>query len=108
GEARKDAAPSGDAKKGAAPSGNAKREGGRPGGARVRDGNSRATVRVVRKDGALEERAVRVGVMTRVSAQILEGLEPGEEVVIGERTATASIPATPARSGNQFRMRPQI
>lgn len=108
GEARKDAAPSGDAKKGAAPSGNAKREGGRPGGARARDGNSRATVRVVRKDGALEERAVRVGVMTRVSAQILEGLEPGEEVVIGERTATASIPATPARPGNQFRMRPQI
>lgn len=108
GEARKDAAPSGDAKKGAAPSSNAKREGGRPGGARGRDGNSRATVRVVRKDGALEERAVRVGVMTRVSAQILEGLEPGEEVVIGERTATASTPATPARSGNQFRMRPQI
>ncbi|MBI2318328.1 MAG: efflux RND transporter periplasmic adaptor subunit [Betaproteobacteria bacterium] len=99
GEARKGAAPSSDAKKGAAPSGNAKREGGRPGGARVR---------VVRKDGTLEERAVRVGVMTRVSAQILEGLEPGEEVVIGERTATASIPATPARSGNQFRMRPQI
>ena len=109
GEAKKDAAPSGDAKKAAAPGSDAKAA--RSGAPRVRDANGnsngRGTVRVVHKDGTIEERAVRVGVMTRVSAQILEGLEPGEEVVIGERS-TAPAVATPAKSGNQFKGRPQI
>jgi macrolide-specific efflux system membrane fusion protein len=40
------------------------------------------------------EREVQVGVMNRVSAQILAGLEPGERVAIGTRSGAA--PARPA------------
>jgi macrolide-specific efflux system membrane fusion protein len=52
---------------------------------------------VVGADGKVVERDVRVGVMNRVSAQILSGLEPGEKVVIGVK-ATAT--ATRAPSGS--------
>ena len=38
---------------------------------------------VVGADGKLAEREVKVGVMNRVSAQIVSGLAPGETVVIG-------------------------
>ena len=40
-------------------------------------------VRVVGKDGQVEERRVTVGVTNRVQAQVLSGLEPGESVVVG-------------------------
>jgi membrane fusion protein, macrolide-specific efflux system len=45
--------------------------------------NGRATVRVAREDGTFEEREVRIGMMNRVSAQILDGLQSGEQVQIG-------------------------
>lgn len=50
-------------------------------------------VRVLDGQGNVEERAVRVGVTNRVSAQILSGLEPGERVIIGERRTVAAAPA---------------
>lgn len=50
-----------------------------------RDG--RALVSVVGPDGKLAEREVRVGVMTRVAAQIVGGLAAGETVVIGAKAA---------------------
>jgi macrolide-specific efflux system membrane fusion protein len=53
-------------------------------------------VSVVGEDGSVTEREVRVGVMTRVSAQIVSGLEPGERVVIGTRAAAAAGARTPA------------
>ncbi len=40
---------------------------------------------MVNKDESISERKVKVGVMTRVAAEILEGLTPGEVVVIGTR-----------------------
>ena len=46
-----------------------------------------AVVRVVKADGTIESRDVRVGLVSRVSAQILSGLEPGEQIVVGQRTA---------------------
>jgi len=46
-----------------------------------------AMVSVVGADGKAVDRAVTVGVMNRVSAAILSGLEPGENVVIGEKAA---------------------
>ena len=74
---------------------------------RARLAGGRATVRVVNAAGAIEEREVRVGVMTRVSAQILSGLEPGEKVVTG-----ASAPAAESRARtvntNAPRMQPRI
>jgi macrolide-specific efflux system membrane fusion protein len=51
--------------------------------------NAGALVSVVAADGGVADRAVKVGVMNRVSAQIIEGLEPGEKVVIGARTPAA-------------------
>ena len=52
-----------------------------------------ALVSVVDAAGKVADREVKVGVMNRVSAQIVSGLEPGERIVIGSRT-----PATAARS----------
>lgn len=57
--------------------------------------NGRAMVSVVAADGKVTEREVKVGVMNRVSAQIISGLEPGENVVIGSK-ATATATRAPA------------
>lgn len=57
--------------------------------------NGRAMVSVVAADGKVTEREVKVGVMNRVSAQIVSGLEPGENVVIGSK-ATATAARAPA------------
>lgn len=51
---------------------------------------------MVLKDGASQLRQVTVGVKTRVDAQIVSGVEPGEEVVIGSRQP-AKRPGGPAR-----------
>jgi len=71
----------------------------------IRDG--RASVRVVKADGTIEDREVRVGVMNRVSVQIVAGLEPGEQVVTGSAVAR---PAAANKSGNSNapRMQPRI
>ena len=45
---------------------------------------------VVDADGKVADREVKVGVMNRVSAQILSGLEPGEKVVIGTKAPAAA------------------
>ena len=45
-----------------------------------------ARVRVL-KDGRIEERKVVVGVMTRLSAQVVSGLAEGEQVVLGAAAA---------------------
>lgn len=41
-------------------------------------------VRVMDKRGQVAERQVRIGLRTNAQAQVLAGLEPGEQVVIGE------------------------
>ena len=46
-----------------------------------------ARVRVL-KDGRIEERKVVVGVMTRLSAQVVSGLAEGEQVVLGAAAAS--------------------
>ncbi len=50
----------------------------------------RALVSVVGANGKVADREVKVGVMNRVSAQILSGLKPGETVVIGSRAPAPS------------------
>jgi macrolide-specific efflux system membrane fusion protein len=47
-------------------------------------------VRVLKDDGSVEERAVKVGIDNRVKAQILSGLKAGEEVIISEESAENS------------------
>jgi macrolide-specific efflux system membrane fusion protein len=61
--------------------------------------DGKAAVSVMDANGKITEREVQVGVMTRVSAQILSGLAPGEKVVVGNK-ANASAPATaPGQQG---------
>jgi membrane fusion protein, macrolide-specific efflux system len=55
--------------------------------------NGRALVSVVGADGKVADREVKVGVMNRVSAQIVSGVEPGEKVVIGTKAPAAAAPA---------------
>jgi macrolide-specific efflux system membrane fusion protein len=73
--------------------------------ARSRFANGKALVRVVKADGSMEQREVRVGVVSRVSAQILSGLEVGEQVVTGQKQAA---PAAKAKSNDTPRMPPRI
>ena len=73
---------------------------------RTRFADGRAMVRVLKADGTLEEREVRVGVMSRVSAQILSGLEPGEQVAAGQ--AAPAAPAKANANNNAPRMPPRI
>jgi macrolide-specific efflux system membrane fusion protein len=91
----KDATRSGGAER--APGAGAARKGGgeRASGVDPRSqyANGRALVSVVAADGDVTEREVKVGVMNRVSAQILSGLEPGEKVVIGTKAPTAAAKA---------------
>ena len=58
--------------------------------ARSQYANGRALVAVAGADGTVADREVKVGVMNRVSAQILSGLEPGEKVVIGTKAPAAA------------------
>jgi macrolide-specific efflux system membrane fusion protein len=75
---------------------------------RTRFASGRAMVRVVKADGAIEEREVRVGVMTRVSAQIVSGLEPGEQVVTGVATPKPTAAAKSSDKSGAPRMQPRI
>jgi membrane fusion protein, macrolide-specific efflux system len=79
----------------------------RPGGdARGRLASGAGVVRVVKAGSAIEARDVRVGVVSRVSAQILSGLEPGEQIVVGQRTSAPS-PSGKASTGNRPMMPPR-
>ena len=75
--------------------------------ARTRLANGPAVIRVVKPGGAIETRDVRVGVVSRVSAQILSGLEPGEQVVVGQRATAPASPARPA-GNNRPTMGPRV
>jgi len=64
--------------------------------ARAQLANGPAVVRVVKPGGAIETRDVHVGVVSRVSAQVVSGLEPGEQVVVGQRVTAPASPAKPS------------
>lgn len=53
---------------------------------------------LVMQDGVPQPRPVKVGVRNRVQAQIVAGLEPGEDVVIGQRVAEAK--KAPSKAGS--------
>ncbi|WP_025516944.1 macrolide transporter subunit MacA [Bordetella trematum] len=56
-------------------------------------GDGRYTVRVVSADGKVESREVSIGMNNNVMAQVLEGLQEGEQVISAD---TAYTPAEPA------------
>ena len=74
---------------------------------RTRFAGGRAMVRVMKPDGTIEQREVRVGVISRVSAQIVSGLEAGEVVVTGQ-AQPASAAKAKAKSNDAPRMQPRI
>lgn len=74
---------------------------------RSRFAGGRAMVRVMKEEGSIEEREVRVGVVSRVSAQIVSGLEPGEKVITGTAAPVAQNRARTANT-NAPRMQPRI
>ena len=64
-----------------------------------------------KSDGTIENRDVRVGIVSRVTAQIVSGLEPGERIVVGQRAAapaTAAKPATGNRPQTPSLMPPRV
>jgi macrolide-specific efflux system membrane fusion protein len=60
---------------------------------RDKDGTS---VRVQTDDGGFEARAVELGLVTRVAAEVRSGLEPGERVAVAAATAQRSARAASA------------
>lgn len=62
--------------------------------------SGRASVSVVDASGKVAEREVGIGVMNRISVQILSGLEPGERIVIGSKAPPASASAAPTQTGS--------
>jgi membrane fusion protein, macrolide-specific efflux system len=69
--------------------------------------NGPAVVRVVAPDGSVAPRDVRVGMVSRISAQIVSGLEPGERVVVGQRATAPAAAAKPA-TGSRPMMGPRV
>ena len=57
----------------------------------------RYRVRVLRDDQTIEPREVRVGMNNKVDAQILEGLRAGDQVVIGEASASSETSSSARR-----------
>ena len=66
-------------------------------GQRGAGGGRSATVRVRNDNGTLEEREVRIGVTSRVAAQVLSGLSEGDKVVTGARAAGNAAQAQPGQ-----------
>lgn len=60
-------------------------------------GKGKGPTVLVMKDGEPQPRAVTVGVRNRVQAQIVSGVEDGDEVVIGQRVAEARKAAPPGQ-----------
>ncbi|GAA3548015.1 efflux RND transporter periplasmic adaptor subunit [Zobellella aerophila] len=65
-----------------------------------RQDRGQARVGVLKADGSIEERQIKVGVNNRIQAEILEGLAEGEQVILN-----VSPGGEPARSGGmRFRL----
>jgi len=76
------------------------------GAARQVDNQSRrlATVQVVNADGSQEDREIMVGVTSRIAAEVISGLEVGEQVVAG--IVQGNIPSAAAGGDPRRNFRP--
>lgn len=70
-----------------------------PASALERKGRGEYVVKVVKENGEIEQRAVKVGLSTSVTAQVTEGLKVGEKVVVAEG-ATQSGASNRQRNSN--------
>ena len=71
-------------------------------GARAKDGSY--TVRVVGADGQAQPRSIKVGLNNNVSAQVLEGLNEGDRVVIGDAATAPSKTGAPGGMRGPMRL----
>jgi macrolide-specific efflux system membrane fusion protein len=62
----------------------------------VRGKDGRYAVRVLQPDGSVQPRTVKIGLNNNVHAQVLSGLRAGEQVIVGEASAT---PASSSHNG---------
>lgn len=58
---------------------------------------AQATVRVLKPHGGIDTRNVTVGVTNRAQAEILSGVEEGEQVITGTRSPAAAASGRPSR-----------
>ncbi|MGA8147606.1 MAG: macrolide transporter subunit MacA [Gallionellaceae bacterium] len=63
--------------------------------------NAETKVRVLKADGTVEQRAIKIGIKSEILAEVTDGLKENELVVIGESTAqgTTTSSALSARKG---------
>ena len=61
--------------------------------------DGRYHVRVLDADQRVVSREVRIGMNNKIDAQVLDGLREGEQVLIGEASASAATAATSQRRG---------
>lgn len=73
-------------------------------GGGTEEGGKRYRVRVV-ENGAIVERTVVVGVMSRVMAEVKSGLKPGEDVIVGD---APTAPRTKPQGGGGGRGTPRL
>lgn len=65
----------------------------------------------VATDSSREQRVIHVGLQTRTEAQVLDGLEPGDRIMVNRPQGTASAQANTARGGAnapRFNRGPQL
>jgi membrane fusion protein, macrolide-specific efflux system len=59
-----------------------------------RDAQGAYTVSVVNREGRAQPRKVHIGLNNKLSAEVLDGLQEGERIVLGEGSATLSTSST--------------
>ena len=59
-------------------------------------------VRVLKADGEVVEQTVKVGINNRVNAEILSGLNKGDEVILGEEGADKGKGGRGGRPGGRM------
>jgi hypothetical protein len=72
-------------------------------------GVKRYFVMAIASDGSIERRPVAIGVMSRVSAQVLAGLNVGDKVVVGMRSGAKPAIRSDRAAGNRgYTGRPRL
>ena len=75
-----------------------------PSGALERRGRQGYVAKVLNENGEIEQRQVKVGINTNVTAQILEGLKEGDKVVVAEVTPEQKAARTQNQNSNPLAM----
>ena len=71
-----------------------------PASALERKERNEYAVKVVKENGEVEQRAVKIGISTSVTAQVIEGLKEGETVVVAEGATQSGASGRGQRSSN--------